>query len=510
MSSNSISVKLRTSKNEDRNTLWNRITTTLKDNHILATKLIPYDSGFRAILSSISDADNLFQSKCMRDLKKINVEPLTTQELIAQRTIIASNVDRFVYEKNEDQLLSNLTTIGEYKIDSLFKLPRYNSLKITFDSIANTTKVLQQGLRVCNISIPATSLKRDRYVNVTFCYKCYRMDGHTAKNCDKPPDFKICSTCCDTSHTYRDCTAMAANYKCVNCGENHKTTSYACKMRKVKVAELTRGLNDKSTSAQSYANAVSNNIQSVTQRSTNTNNAKAITPASIPPLLDAEFLNDIRKDISTTLKCVVVAQLNSDSDPVSFDNTFQKLLSCNNVSKFSLGDVEPMKLVHVITIQTPDLQVKGSLQNFLANIMPAKATANNSSSATAPTSSKNSTPRAKTDVISTSKNSITTDSHDSESEETYSTPTSIRTPASNFFLNEITKSAQNNSADNTTESDSNKRNMNKQDISNTTPVTQATKEIQTTRTTRSSLKQDNKQQRSPSNKQGNKNTSKHK
>ena len=461
MSSTSIAIKLRNDNEENKKTLWNKITSTLTNNEILVSKLIPNGYGFTAILSSINDADKLLQSKCLAELRNINVEAQMTPELKAQRTILASNVDGFVYEKSENELKRSLIAENG-KIESVHKLPRYNSFKITYDSIANATKVLQQGLRICNISIPTTSLKRDRYVNVTFCYKCYAMDGHTIKNCNKPPHFKVCSTCSDTTHTYRDCTAPVDKYKCVNCNGNHKTTSFACKERKEKAAAIIRGLSGNSTSIppQSYATITSRNIQPDKTQITKTDNAKNTIPASTLPSEDKQLMKDITNQVSTTITCLILAQLKSNGSPANFDALFQKLLSLNNVNKFSLGDIEPPKLFDTITLQSTTMQDASSHQNTTLqeasshqNALIPAAPSNDLSSkgnpgSPAATTHKNITPEDKSEFTPTCMQNTTSSTNDSVTE-IYKTPPSARTTASSHFVDDVSKFQENTLNDKT-------------------------------------------------------------
>ena len=437
MSSNTIKIKLRISDNENKRDLWNKITSTLTKHSVIVSKLITNRSGdsMSAVLSTINDADKIFQTQCLIDLGNINVTPMMTPELKAQRTIMAYNVDEFVYSESEHELIHIMNSSKQYEAESVHKL-RNNSLKITFRSIENATKVLQHGLRICNISIPATSLRRDRYVNVTFCYKCYSMDGHTSKDCNKPADFKICSTCSDTTHTFNFCNAPQDKYKCVNCKGNHKTTSYACKDRKLKETEIIRRLNGNSTPAKSYASTAKSNIQSINRTDTNSNNINNTTPVTTIPSYNAQIMKDITHQVSTTLTCIILAQAKSNSTQDNFDNILQKLLSLNDIKKFSFGDIEPPKLFDSIAQLNLEPQMEGSIQQALpTEVIHQNSTANISKSS-AQTASNYNTPNTKLENNKANINKMGSDANDSESE-IYKTPNSSRTTAADIFMKDV-------------------------------------------------------------------------
>ena len=86
-------------------------------------------------------------------------------------------------------------------------------------------------------------INRHRYIMERFryrpkliqCYNCYKF-AHVARLCWKVGS--VCGKCASTDHPTKDCQAHHNDFKCINCGGNHESTSKYCEVVKLKLEEL--------------------------------------------------------------------------------------------------------------------------------------------------------------------------------------------------------------------------------------------------------------------------------
>ena len=86
---------------------------------------------------------------------------------------------------------------------------------------------LRQGVKLFQLSINPNNLASERFVDIMICHKCFQWNDHLARSCAKDDNYKVCSS---NSHTFKEC--KSSERKCVNCGGEHSTVSFACSVRK--------------------------------------------------------------------------------------------------------------------------------------------------------------------------------------------------------------------------------------------------------------------------------------
>ena len=97
-----------------------------------------------------------------------------------------------------------------------------NTIVLTFN-----TSILPRVLKVGYLKVPV-----DMYIpNPLQCYACFKF-GHHERKCKLYRGDELCRRCGITSYTHHDENKCTNEIKCVNCGEDHPSTSRTCKIWK--------------------------------------------------------------------------------------------------------------------------------------------------------------------------------------------------------------------------------------------------------------------------------------
>ena len=97
-----------------------------------------------------------------------------------------------------------------------------NTIVLTFN-----TSILPRVLKVGYLKVPV-----DMYIpNPLQCYACFKF-GHHERKCKLYGGDELCRRCGITSYTHHDENKCTNEIKCVNCGEDHPSTSRTCKIWK--------------------------------------------------------------------------------------------------------------------------------------------------------------------------------------------------------------------------------------------------------------------------------------
>ena len=197
-------------------------------------------------------------------------------------------------------------------MSELYTFPTSSTIKLTCTTIAMASKAKDGGVFLFNFFVPPSNIHMDEFINIIMCYKCYAYDSHYAYSCPKPEEFKVCSLCAGSNHTYKQCSAQTKT--CINCGGPHNTMALSCPYRK-------KLLKDKrtATSGQSFADAVK----------------------SSRPNVSAELSSSANEIIAKSVMSIVVSAMKNAEAPGTFADTMNHLLKANNLPKFTLGGISP-------------------------------------------------------------------------------------------------------------------------------------------------------------------------
>ena len=301
-------VKIKTASSKDPRKQQSLLE-VLSKNDIFITKLIPLSDGYAVITNNEDDLDRIFNPITLDDLIKKDLHPLIPPELKANRSIIITNVDNYIYNNTEDQIKEEIHDKNPWAtggIDSVFRFPNSKIIKITFTQATLAKKSQATGIRCFHMSIPGHYIKQEIFYNITTCYKCYKIEDHFSNQCPAPKEYQICSECSSTDHTWKDCNSNQK--KCINCEGEHRTLAAKCPIRK-DVIKNKRLAQDKTTQI-TYSQATQKNTQNTTSnQSPNINNE---THAKI-------------------FTCIIHAHLANIASPGSYEKELNSMLTLNNL-----------------------------------------------------------------------------------------------------------------------------------------------------------------------------------
>ena len=248
-------------------------------------------------------------------------------EVFRQCTIFLKNVDPFIMDLTELELLTNLNEMNQGKLRALYvnKLPSGKTLKFECESSEMAAYALKNGFILAHLVINPRFLSLEVVRDVQFCYRCYAIENHKANNCPKPQDFVVCSNC-SGNHNYKNCRTNER--KCINCSGNHSTMSKYCPKYKIAVS-------NKSQPTLSEIKS-SGKTPSTNNSSVPLNTGK--THASYASIAKNTLSKD---DMFRGYMCMLMASNLETSLPGSFNKNLNKLLSENGLPSFETAGLVP-------------------------------------------------------------------------------------------------------------------------------------------------------------------------
>lgn len=268
-------------------------------------RLIDQTDSFIAITRNSEDTDKLMSEKAKTSLNKLFLEAIDHPKLKAKRTLVFKKVDPYVGEKTAEEIENEITQNQTWaKVRQVIKIKNFTHIfKVEFNDSKIADKVLNDGLLLFNMAISPTQIDRENYIDIVMCFKCYALEHHYTAKCPTPTKI-ICSDCSADTHTFKDCTNN--NKKCINCNENHKTTSMACPKRKEIVNRKLKQQNSDHNSNKTYA---------------------AVAHANNPQAgMNYDFTMS-----GTILACIIHAHIINSSAPGTYNATLKDMFARNNL-----------------------------------------------------------------------------------------------------------------------------------------------------------------------------------
>lgn len=274
---------------------------------IYPTDVMQIQDGY-VIITTDDDQDKLFQEKIKEEFNQQDFNTITPPELKAKRSVIAFNLNSHIYNNNEDEMKEEIIAhnqwIGE-NIDTVFKFPNSRNIKITFTQAIYAIKAQEKGLKLFSMKIPFHQIKQEKFYSIMTCFKSYKIEDHLTKKCPQNQDYKICSECNETGHTWRQCNNEQK--MCINCGDNHRTLSMKCPARKEAIKKKRLEEREKTTYSQ------------VTKTNTTINNRY-------------NGITHINKEEHLKIySCMIHAHLMNVIEPGSFEKELNATLKENNL-----------------------------------------------------------------------------------------------------------------------------------------------------------------------------------
>ena len=302
----------------------NKLITICAANDIKITKIIQGKRELTVIFPSTADSEKLFEPAVIRALTAADFTPILPDKLKAQRSLFLFHLDDSIYEHSAGEILEEIRERNSWaQLNEVIKLQTKNSVKIICSSSITAEKIISSGLSLFQLHIPGPNFHKEKYIDITTCYKCYSLNTHLATECDKEPSYKVCSNCSSRDHTWQQCSA--AERRCVNCGGGHNAMYRGCPCRK----EIQRK-HRVTTQVRSTQSAVA---------SPRTGNYGMMYSTVAGLARASDHL--LRDTVAKSVTCVVLASLKNGERPGTFNEELNCLLKQNGLPFLNLDGFSP-------------------------------------------------------------------------------------------------------------------------------------------------------------------------
>lgn len=194
-------------------------------------ELFPVWDGIIVRTGSDDDEDIIFREATQKKLHEAGFTAVMPPELRSRRTVICFRIDELAYEYEAAEMKDELERQQDWlQVDEVYKFTGTRTIKIICASCDVARRALDSGVLMFYISIPPTQMKIEDYTPLMACNRCQAIEAHHTSKCPRPQEYKVCSECASTEHTFRDCQSL--NKKCINCGQAHSARAMRCPERK--------------------------------------------------------------------------------------------------------------------------------------------------------------------------------------------------------------------------------------------------------------------------------------
>ena len=133
---------------------WQSILSIFKSVKVQCSRLNETKVGFKAFMVRQVDVEALFSDVSSKKLEALDCVPLKPNFLRTNRTVIVKNVDRYIMELSEGELIEEINNSNEHvKATSAFKFPSGKTFKFECQSTEMAQNCLDHGLLLFNLSI---------------------------------------------------------------------------------------------------------------------------------------------------------------------------------------------------------------------------------------------------------------------------------------------------------------------------------------------------------------------
>lgn len=273
------------------------------------TRLVPTRDAVIVLTASDKDGDEIFQLNKQEKLEKHSFNAIMPPELRAQRTVICFRLDDLIYEHQAEEIRKEVERVQPWaKAQEVYKFPRSNTLKITFQTTEMAKKARDNGILLFAMSVPPTQIREEVYTPILSCNRCYAVEEHETNQCPTPPNYVVCSECGSRDHTFREC--RATDKHCINCGKDHSARAMKCPIRKKALKE----------NEEKQRNEREKRATTTYAQATLTHPAPSLNPDTI----------------TTGLVCVLHAHMMNTANPGSFQRTLSESLALNGIKDVKL------------------------------------------------------------------------------------------------------------------------------------------------------------------------------
>ena len=213
-----------------------------------------------------STIDSLVSPKGQQELAKINLAPVPSPKITAERTVFICRLSRHVGDRPAIEIQNeviranpNINNIQVHKIKHY-----YHIIQVVCEDTETADAFIRDGLYAFHTKIAVSQCKKEQYTELKTRFRCYKFEDHFSSDCKATQI--ICGECAQIGHTHRDCHAVEK--RCINCppGQNlHRTLAPFCPVRKEAIAQKQKLQNaSEIQNNQTYANIVKTTIKETT------------------------------------------------------------------------------------------------------------------------------------------------------------------------------------------------------------------------------------------------------
>ena len=198
-------------------------------------RIFPATTGF-AVLVTEKDADKILNERMIERLKEKGVQVRLPPDWRVKRSVFVRGLDPIVGENDERVLKEEIERVNRWaKVSEIIRMrdPRTKKfythvLKIQFSDVGMCERACQEGLLAFSMRVAPDQIKREEYIPLLTCFKCYAYEAHIARDC--PRQTQVCGECAQEGHNYREC--KSENKRCVNCNGPHRALAMACPIKR--------------------------------------------------------------------------------------------------------------------------------------------------------------------------------------------------------------------------------------------------------------------------------------
>ena len=288
----------------------------------------PINEGYLAFMNTPSDLSKLISSGIRERLASQGFEVVIPYGVLCKKTVIVWNIDPEIFKADIQLLINEITKCNPgLEITELSKFNNARNIKFVCKETHMADRCLSNGIRLLHMSYPPRMLSAQKPKptaarQVKFCYRCYSINTHSAKNCDKSQDYIICSICSSKEHTWRNCNSTSK--RCINCTGDHNTISSHCPKVKRANGEHNSRSDNKASSNVQHTSHPAQTYASTLRKSTSvsTRNDQCTQEESFKGFMSLLYASHHNKAV-----------------PGTFHQILSYLLNINKLPSFELGNV---------------------------------------------------------------------------------------------------------------------------------------------------------------------------
>ena len=149
--------------------------------------------------------------------------------LRVKKNVVLTRVDDAIYELGQEDITEELKLKNNWisdELDSLYKLPNSNTLKITFTN-TQLTKKFHRARHMCLCHKCSTPWNKAGNLRSShMLYKLLPVEHHNSRECPKERHYKRSSECSKEGNLWYE--FRRRTNKCTNCIEKHSSLAMKC------------------------------------------------------------------------------------------------------------------------------------------------------------------------------------------------------------------------------------------------------------------------------------------